>query len=429
MQSIEELVEEAGQRIGHGVSLEDLDGLLLAYSSNQADADPVRVRFLLAKRVPADVASWQRSHGIEDAVRPVVIPANPALGMRPRVCVPLLERGFRVGYFWVQLAEEDEAPEVLDRLAAGAGSTALLAQRILDTNTGQTEHRRAREAVFLGACHGRPRSAAELEDWPEIHGTGPWILTAMTLLEPSQETAPSLGGRGEKLALSGDDVDIVHRTSALQATLGRASAVFSAGDKTCALVLVSAEDVAGLNRDVRAVNRAYGREAAARGSVRGARLVVGRSGVFRSVHHLPQHYGQAVAALQGAAVDPSVGERWGQPGVAGLSEAAEAPFSGLGVYQFLAGTRMGQSPVHSSHVTRIARQEDGAELLALLEAVYDRNESVTAVAERLHVHRSSVYNKLGRVRELIGVDPLHGPVRLEIHLALKAMRWERRPRL
>ena len=92
-QGVEQLVEHVAQKLGRGLSLEDLDGLLLAYSSNQSHADRVRVNFLLSKKVPSDVSAWQLSHGIATAVRPVVVPANEELGMLGRVCVPLLVRG------------------------------------------------------------------------------------------------------------------------------------------------------------------------------------------------------------------------------------------------------------------------------------------------------------------------------------------------
>src|SRR6478736_3041296 len=116
-QDVEQLVERVAMRLGRGLSLEDLDGVLLAYSSNQSAADRVRVNFLLSKRVPVDVSAWQLSHGIATAVRPVVVPANEELGMLGRVCVPLLVRGFRVGYLWVQLdAEEPSGASVLAQL-------------------------------------------------------------------------------------------------------------------------------------------------------------------------------------------------------------------------------------------------------------------------------------------------------------------------
>ena len=149
----ERAVEEIAQALGHGVSVEDLDGDLIAYSSHQASADQVRVNFLLSKKVPADVNAWQLSHGIATAVRPVVVPANASLGMHGRVCVPLLVRGFRVGYLWVLHEQDEEAPDAI--LAALPGVRPLLdrlAEQLLDTNTPESDARRRREAEFLAAC-------------------------------------------------------------------------------------------------------------------------------------------------------------------------------------------------------------------------------------------------------------------------------------
>jgi len=69
------------------------------------------------------------------------------------------------------------------------------------------------------------------------------------------------------------------------------------------------------------------------------------------------------------------------------------------------------------------------ELIPVLELLYDNDGSVQDVARRLHLHRSSIYNRLGRIRQLLGVDPLKGMLRLELHAALKMRRWAGRPRI
>src|SRR5215210_2039391 len=144
-QDVEQLVERVAQKLGRGLSLEDLDGLLLAYSSNQSHADRVRVNFLLSKRVPVDVKAWQLSHGIATAVRPVVVPSNEELGMLGRVCVPLMVRGFRVGYLWVQLDEDEPgATSVLARLPEVAPEGEQLSALLLDSKTAESEFRRRR---------------------------------------------------------------------------------------------------------------------------------------------------------------------------------------------------------------------------------------------------------------------------------------------
>jgi DNA-binding PucR family transcriptional regulator len=86
-------------------------------------------------------------------------------------------------------------------------------------------------------------------------------------------------------------------------------------------------------------------------------------------------------------------------------------------------------PSESALFSELRELDHNGELLPVLELLYDKDGSVAEVAEQLHLHRTSIYNRLGRIRSLIGVDPLGGQARLELHLALKAERWAGRPRL
>ena len=65
--------------------------------------------------------------------------------MLGRVCVPLLVRGFRVGYLWVQLAAgEPSAAAVLAQLQDVAPELEQLSSLLLDSNTAESEFRRRR---------------------------------------------------------------------------------------------------------------------------------------------------------------------------------------------------------------------------------------------------------------------------------------------
>ena len=225
-QGVEQLVEQVAQKLGRGLSLEDLDGLLLAYSSNQSHADRVRVNFLLSKKVPADVSAWQLSQGIATAVRPVVVPANPDLGMLGRVCVPLMVRGFRVGYLWVQQDSAEESPTaILTQLPAVNHELELLSGLLLDSNTAESEFRRSREREFLSACAGEPNAVAAVAGWKEVQGRGPWQM--VTVLD-----ADGWASGPDPIAST-----LIHRSTALQATVGVDAALFSAGTETHSVVL------------------------------------------------------------------------------------------------------------------------------------------------------------------------------------------------
>ncbi len=402
-QQIEDLVESLAQTLGRGLSLEDPDGVLLAYSSHQTSADRVRVNFLLSKKVPADVSEWQLRHGIAQAVRPVAVPANEGLGMLGRVCVPLLVRGFRVGYLWVQqLSNEDPAPGILAALPAIRPTLDRLAELLLETDTASSQRRAQREATFLAACHGVAAAVEDLRGWRELGGHGPWRVALVHELSEVSARA----GREDPL-----EAALLQRTIALQATVGVEPVLFSAGASTHSVLLCEAR--VGRSALQHVVDRCRS-EVAKRAGRPAGRFVLGLSEPAADPRDLADAFRQAVHAAQADAVDP-------QPGKV-------SAFADIGVYQFLGAVGWQVPPHGSVRFDELCEADRLGELLPVLELLYDKNGSVQDVAAQLHLHRSSVYNRLTRIRSIIGADPLAGTVRLELHLALKARRWRSRPR-
>ncbi len=410
-QAIEDVVESIAQRLGRGLSLEDHDGVLLAYSSHQTSADRVRVNFLLSKRVPADVSEWQLRHGTAQAVRPVAVPANQDLGMLGRVCVPLLVRGFRVGYLWVQQqSDEDPAAGILAALPAVRPAMDHLAGLLLETTSASSEHRTRREATFLAACRGIAAAAEELRGWREFTGHGPWCVVVVHELGAPGTVGPQPRTGTER---DGDphEAALLQRTIALQATVGVAPVLFSAGAADLS-VLLCAPDINRIT--LQQVLEKFRAEVAKRAGRPAARLVLGVSEPVKDPRDLGAALHEAQYGVQAAAVDPVLGD--------------VARYADIGVYQFLGALGWLAPAQGSVHFTELAEADRVEELLPVLELLYDKNGSVQDVAAQLHLHRSSVYNRLARIRSIIGADPLAGTVRLELHLALKACRWRSRPR-
>ncbi len=141
--------------------------------------------------------------------------------------------------------------------------------------------------------------------------------------------------------------------------------------------------------------------------------VMGTGESFISMPALPEAYRESKIAAQAAVVDPALG--------------TILDVRGAGVYEVLVG---GSGNPEDSVYYRLLRDRDGAaELLPVLELLYDNDGAVARIAGALHLHRSAVYNRLSQVRRIIGADPLAGRVRLELHLALKAARWAGRQRI
>ncbi|NUT93273.1 MAG: helix-turn-helix domain-containing protein [Saccharothrix sp.] len=280
---VQELVDELSRVLGRGVSVDDVSGRVLAHSAQTDEVDPARVRAILARRVPPEVAAWQDRHGVADASGPVRVPANAELGFAQRVGFPLRRGGVLVGFLWVLGAEVD-VEAVTARLPALAA------------------------AVRVG-------------DAPPVRVVVGWEPRVVRTVERG-EPVPDLAGH-----------------------------------------------------------------------------------VGVSEPHPPERaggaYQQALAAAELSSLDPSL------PRVAHWSD--------LGAYRLLLGdpadgVLAGLSPT----------------LLSTLEAYLDSGCDARATAEALHLHRTSLYYRLGRIAELTGRDPADGRARLELHLALKLARLARR---
>jgi DNA-binding PucR family transcriptional regulator len=63
-----------------------------------------------------------------------------------------------------------------------------------------------------------------------------------------------------------------------------------------------------------------------------------------------------------------------------------------------------------------------AHLRATLEAYYEAGGRLEPAARALHIHVSTLRYRLGRVEELLGVDPREGDARLDLEVALRAAR-------
>ena len=73
-------------------------------------------------------------------------------------------------------------------------------------------------------------------------------------------------------------------------------------------------------------------------------------------------------------------------------------------------------------VEPLRRLRDKPELLHTLEVYLDLAGDAKRAAERLALHRASLYYRLHRIEELLAIDLKSGTDRLAVHVALKAAR-------
>ena len=121
---------------------------------------------------------------------------------------------------------------------------------------------------------------------------------------------------------------------------------------------------------------------------------------------IPVAYRQALVAAELAALDPAL--------------PAEVGWAGLGPYRILVG-------LTRAHGETVLAALDGTPgLVRTLEIYLDFGGNAQKTAARLHIHRTTLYYRLGRIAEVLGMDLDDGLTRLELHLALKSRRLARR---
>ncbi|MEO3805598.1 helix-turn-helix domain-containing protein [Nonomuraea sp. B1E8] len=371
------MLEELAERLGHGLTVDSVDGRVIGYSAHDAHADPARVASILSRRVAPEIRAWQNRHGIAKATVPVRLPENAELGMQARLCVPIRHGGQCLGHLWVQEGGEALQGAALDAVVDAAAELA----RYLD-----------------GQAEGRDELIRRLLE-PGRGGTG--ARDRLAELAPSLLDAEILVRAAVPIGRDRERIPTLSATEFQR--LGIALPPAIRADPACAGGFVSPTHVTALSRrhtgGPGALDRAL--RTAARRS-----FAIGVSDPARfEVDAVREAYRQARTAAEVAALDPAL------PRI--------LPWSGAGPYRML--SRM-SPPGPDSVLDPLEHAADSAAMLRTLETYLDLGCDVQRTAASLHLHRTTVYYRLGRIAVILGTDLRDGLVRSHLHLALKARR-------
>src|SRR3954451_12339862 len=144
---LQDLVDRLSSELGRPVLIDDRALEPLAYSRQIGPVDEVRTASVLTRGVSGEVRAALLGCGIAQATGPLHCPADPALGMTARLCVPIAS----AGYLWII----EDAPltdaEVALAVAAAQRAAVLLAVE----STAEVALARERAQVALEAGGGR----------------------------------------------------------------------------------------------------------------------------------------------------------------------------------------------------------------------------------------------------------------------------------
>lgn len=391
--TVQQIVDNLGDRLGRPVILEDRFLRLIAYSSHEGPVDQVRRQSILRRHAAAEVGRWLEEFGLRHALRPVRVPGNPKLHMLPRVCVPVPHRGVLLGHLWFIDADESMTPAEIEYSVGEAAVLATLLYRDhLADRISSARVSDAMELLLTGSA-----SAAEAARGLEEDGyidAPEGIVAVVVVGVPGNEA-----GAGDALGKALADCRRVLRPSEAVQLVRR--------DHCVLLLAAPADNDPVLRERVHAVLDCARDPVAA--SAPHASVVVGVGCHRARLEEAAGSYREARMAADAAATLPGIGAAafWGELGVDQVVVRLAA---------------MGEPPVVHPGLHRMLADPDALLLAETIETYLDVAGNAQLAAERLNLHRTSLYYRLQRIEQLAGTDLKNGLERLALHLELKVAR-------
>jgi hypothetical protein len=397
---LQRIVDSMASRAGRPALIEDRRQRVVVYSEQTEPMDEVRRLSILRRQTTPEVIAFFRQAGVTRSREPIRTPACANLRMLPRVCVPIWHNDLLLGFLWFVDADQSMTDE---QIAAVSDTTTDLALALYRENlAGELASQRETEAVRLLLAdehEARAHGAATLIEDGVLVDEGPTTAVVARLVSSTTARLDDLA----RIALE-------QGLLASRRWFGPRQAVhlvrYDHG-----VLLVHGRQRRG-RQDPRAV--AEHLHDALRAAVRGlpsvATVVVGVGQPRPALPEARGSYDEAASAARVAMQLPAVGP--------------VACWSQLGIYRVLSqltGDTMRSASVHPG-LERLLDDPANTPLLDTLETYLDLAGNAHVTADRMNLHRTSLYYRLQRVEQLAATDLKDGNERLSLHLALKLAR-------
>jgi hypothetical protein len=375
-QQLQVIAEQLAAALERSVIIDDAALRPVAVSAQTGLVDASRIEAVLQRRTSARHRQMLTERGIFKAREPVPIPAREA-GSLPRLCLPLAHRDQLLGFLWLIDEPPLTAAQVQRAQAAAAQAARLLHQRAARQTAEFGTFAGLADALLHADDEDRAEAARKLTDEAALTGSPPYVLGLIRYLAD----APA-GQRDSLLQVAGDLRRRAAPGSFVLATPGQRE-----------LMAITTQDATGPLRDA---VRAWP----------GPPLVIGTAGAAAALAAVHAERDNARYAAEVAAAVPA------------FSRAADwGALDSYAVFQYLPRDEAAPERICPG-ITAVLTERTGM-YEATIRAYLDCGANVQQAAALLHIHRTTLYWRLGRVTDLLAVDLSRGDDRLKLHLALK----------
>lgn len=383
--SLDETVQDLADRLGTPLVVLDLELKVAAYSMHDNPERRARLARLLAGSEEPVTAALVTEHRLQAATAPVRIPADGSVGTR--LVLPLRHEKRLHGYLYLvedRPGHEDESGADTAHLMASSGAEigTLLALRMSDLRNS--------------ADRSRHLLAALVSDSPAQRQAAADTLLRDGLIDVADHYAVLV-------YRSPDSTPVSATRLAVEATLD-----FTSRSTTVKIVgaVVGSE---GILLFPRPVNRTRLEKSLQRPGLQ--EVLAGVGSAKNSLTDAVESYREATIACRAAGLDPHrYGQRafWDDLGIDRI--LLRLPLETLGANELPDG------------VQRLLASPHRVELATTLEGFLESGGEIQGTARRLNIHRSTLYHRLDRIREVTGSDISDGATRLELHAGLRIAR-------
>jgi PucR C-terminal helix-turn-helix domain len=375
-QQLQVIAEQLAGALQRSVIIDDAALRPVAVTAQTGLVDASRVEAVLQRRTSARHRRMLSHQGIFQAREPVSIPAIEP-GSLPRLCLPLAHRDQLLGFLWLIDQPPLTAAQIKRAQAAAAQAARLLHERAARQAAEPGTFAALADALLDADGPGRAAAARQLTDEAALTSSPPYALALIRYLAD-----PPAGGRGDLPRVAGDLRRRMAPGSCLLAT-----------PRQHELIAIAARDVTG---PLRAAVRAWP----------GPQLAIGTAGAVVALEAVHAELDNARYAAEVAAAVPAFGRAadWKELG-------------SYAVFQYLPRDQAAPERICRG-ITALLTERTGM-YEATIRTYLDCGANAQQAAARLHIHRTTLYWRLGRVADLLGVDLSRGDDRLKLHLALK----------
>ncbi|MFD5226331.1 PucR family transcriptional regulator [Microbacterium sp. NPDC058342] len=379
--NLEEHVQAYADHLGRPIIVFDADFNVIAFSIHGEDVDHARLAIILSHRGSSRARESIREYRVAQSDGPVRIP--PLEGGRTRIVAPVRHDGHLVGYISSTIPDDLPDGDVVEDEAireSRAQIGVILAAMALGAREDEDRTRRLVAALLEGDGDQSIRAADEM-------------LTDRLISPAPHYTVISLSPPPRA------DVN----TATLRLALDRALAAIPAYPTLKAVgTVLDAEAVLLVPYEIDSDRLSALLDLPAFTDLR-----AGVGGAHATLADAHRSRREARIAARGADIDPSRGRM--------------VHWDDLGLDRVLL-----QLPVEKltpsdlpAPVQRLLAAQSGPDLAETLEAYLDHGCDAQRTAQELHIHRSTLYYRLDRVKAIADVDLADGVMRRELHTALR----------